>query len=400
GRYFQVQVTAVNAGGTNSAVSVATGAAAKGTQQILFGALPSKTYGDAPFPAGASSTKGLEISYSSSNPGVAIVVNGEIQILGAGTTTITASQFGNEAYEPATSVPQNFTVNPAPLTIAAQDKSKTYASPANPDPELTWTVSGWVNGETTNVLTPIVISRAAGENAGTYAITTTGGTSPNYTNSRVNGTFSIQKASPTISINPDPIPGKIFGDAPFQLTATHSAGLPVTWNSSVSSVATVSTNGLVTITGTGGSSITASHAGNSNYNAASISRNLNVSSAQPTINFSNIPAKTYGDNNFFLSASSSAGLALYYTSSATSVATVNFSNGLVAIRGAGTSIMTASNFSTANYQAASTNQTLTVNKALLIVTASNVSRVYGQTNPQLPFSVTGFVNGETTNVLT
>ncbi|NBS62386.1 MAG: hypothetical protein EBT26_10205 [Microbacteriaceae bacterium] len=66
GRYFQVQVTAVNAGGTNSAVSVATGAAAKGTQQILFGALPSKTYGDAPFPAGASSTKGLEISYSSS----------------------------------------------------------------------------------------------------------------------------------------------------------------------------------------------------------------------------------------------------------------------------------------------------------------------------------------------
>jgi hypothetical protein len=42
---------------------------------------------------------------------------------------------------------------------------------------------------------------------------------------------------------------------------------------------------------------------------------------------------------------------------------------------------------------------LTVNKALLTVTASNVTRAYGQTNPSLPFSVTGFVYGETTNVL-
>jgi hypothetical protein len=81
------------------------------------------------------------------------------------------------------------------------------------------------------------------------------------------------------------------------------------------------------------------------------------------------------------------------------VATVNFSNGLVTIRGTGTSVMTASNSASTNYQAASTNQTLTVNKALLMVTASNVIRSYGQTNPSLPFSVTGFVYGETTNVL-
>ena len=92
GRYLQAQVTAVNAGGANVAVSASTTPVSKGTQQILFGALPSKTYGDASFAAGASSTKGLAISYASSNPSVAIVVNGEIQILGAGTTTITASQ--------------------------------------------------------------------------------------------------------------------------------------------------------------------------------------------------------------------------------------------------------------------------------------------------------------------
>jgi hypothetical protein len=62
--------------------------------------------------------------------------------------------------------------------------------------------------------------------------------------------------------------------------------------------------------------------------------------------------------------------------------------------------MTASNSASTNYQAATNSQMLTVNKALLMVTASNVTRAYGQTNPSLPFSVTGFVNGETTNVLT
>jgi len=281
----------------------------------------------------------------------------------------------------------------------AEGKTKGYANPPNPDPVLTWTVSGLVNGETTDVLTPITISRAAGENAGTYAITTAGGISQNYTTSRTDGILTIQKASPTVSISPDPIPAKIFGDAQFQLTATHSAGLPVTWASSATNVSTVNSTGLVTITGVGTSTITASHPGNSNYNAASLSRNLTVSSAQPTITFNPIPVKTYGDTNFFLSATSSAGLPLVYRSASTSVATVNLSNGLVTIRGAGTSVMTASNAATADYKFASTNQTLTVNQSLLTVTASNVSRPYGQTNPPLVFSITGFVYGEGTNVL-
>ena len=399
GRYLQAQVTAVNAGGANVAVSASTTPVSKGTQQILFGALPSKTYGDASFAAGASSTKGLAISYASSNPSVAIVVNGEIQILGAGTTTITASQAGNDSYEAAVSVPQDLVVSPAPLTIAAQDKSKVFAEPSNPDPALTFTVSGLVNGETTDVITPITIGRVAGENAGTYAISTTGGTSTNYTSNRTSGTFTIAKASPTISISPDVIPTKTFEDLPFQLTATHSAGLPVTWSSSVTGVATVNTSGLVTITGTGSTVISASHAGNLNYNGVSISRNLTVSSTQPTIAFSSIPTKTYGETNFFLSATSSAGLPLFYRSASTNVATVNFSNGLVTIRGTGTSVMSASNYASTNYQAATNSQMLTVNKSLLMVTASNVTRAYGQTNPSLPFSVTGFVYGETTNVL-
>ncbi|NBS07437.1 MAG: hypothetical protein EBS69_08660, partial [Verrucomicrobia bacterium] len=194
-------------------------------------------------------------------------------------------------------MPQTLTVSPALLTIAAQDKSKVFAEPANPDPVLTWTVNGLVNGETTNVLTPITISRVAGENAGTYAITPAGGTSANYTNNRIGGIFTIAKASPTILISPDVIPTKTFGDAPFQLTATHSAGLAVIWSSSVTNVAMVAVNnsGQVAIKGVGSTIITASHPGDSNYNAASTDRTLTVNAAQPTITFTTIPTKTYGD---------------------------------------------------------------------------------------------------------
>ncbi|NBS07487.1 MAG: peptidase C10 family protein, partial [Verrucomicrobia bacterium] len=41
-----------------------------------------------------------------------------------------------------------------------------------------------------------------------------------------------------------------------------------------------------------------------------------------------------------------------------------------------------------------------VNRATLTVTASNATRSYGQTNPPLWFSISGFKNGEGTNVLT
>src|SRR5262249_4425052 len=52
-----------------------------------------------------------------------------------------------------------------------------------------------------------------------------------------------------------------------------------------------------------------------------------------------------------------------------------------------------------NYLLNFTNGTLTVNPAILTVTADNQSRTYGATNPLLTASYTGFVSGESTNVL-
>ena len=86
---------------------------AKGTQNIIFGALPIKYVGDAAFNLTASAGSGLTVTYASSNTNVATVLGSLVTIVGEGTTTITASQAGNSNWNAAMSVPQTLTVQSA-----------------------------------------------------------------------------------------------------------------------------------------------------------------------------------------------------------------------------------------------------------------------------------------------
>lgn len=81
------------------------------SQTINFSSLPSKIKTDADFDAGATSTSGLIVTYNSSNPLVATIVNGKIHIVGVGTAIITASQMGNTTYKSADYVSQILTVS-------------------------------------------------------------------------------------------------------------------------------------------------------------------------------------------------------------------------------------------------------------------------------------------------
>ncbi|WP_051692062.1 cadherin-like beta sandwich domain-containing protein, partial [Pedobacter borealis] len=112
---------------------------------ITFGALPTKTYGDADFSPGATSNNGPPpaINYASDNTAVATIVNGNIHIVGAGTANITASQAADNIHAAAANVSQLLTVTKAALTIAGNNQSKVYGT-ANPT--LTVTYTGFVNG--------------------------------------------------------------------------------------------------------------------------------------------------------------------------------------------------------------------------------------------------------------
>src|SRR5690606_31109373 len=109
------------------------------------------------------------------------------------------------------------------------------------------------------------------------------------------------------------------GDPNFTLAATASSGLAVSYTSSDPTVATVSSTGFVTIVGPGSAVITATQAGNSNYNAATaVAQTLVVTSpakTNQTITFGTIASKQVGDPNFTLTATASSGLSVTYTSS-------------------------------------------------------------------------------------
>lgn len=83
-------------------------------QTITFGALPAKQTTDLPFALTGTASSGQPVSYTSSDAAVATVSGNTVTILGAGTTTITASQAGNATYLAAGSVAQTLTVTAAP----------------------------------------------------------------------------------------------------------------------------------------------------------------------------------------------------------------------------------------------------------------------------------------------
>ena len=164
----------------------------KQNQVITFNQPATKTYGNAPFATGATSTNNtIPITYTSSNPAVATVSGSTITIAGAGTSTITASQAGNDGYFPATPVSRTLTVNKANLAIRVRDTVKTTGQP---NPVFTITYTGFVLGETVaNLTAPPVATTTAITNSApaNYPITLSGASSSNYNITYTNGKLTV-----------------------------------------------------------------------------------------------------------------------------------------------------------------------------------------------------------------
>ncbi|MFY0602101.1 MAG: ThuA domain-containing protein [Cyclobacteriaceae bacterium] len=79
-------------------------------QSIDFSPIANKTQGDTDFALPKFASSGLAIIYSSSDTDIAIINGNIVSVLGHGTTTITASQGGNNEYNAASQVVQNLTV--------------------------------------------------------------------------------------------------------------------------------------------------------------------------------------------------------------------------------------------------------------------------------------------------
>jgi hypothetical protein len=117
---------------------------------------------------------------------------------------------------------------------------------------------------------------SAAPNGGTanQSVTFTPTDNANYNTTTTNVSVTVNQANQTITFGA--LANKTTADAPFSLTATASSSLTVSYSSSNTAVATVA-GSTVTIVGAGQTTITASQAGDGNYNAAtSVDQTLTV----------------------------------------------------------------------------------------------------------------------------
>src|SRR6185369_2296651 len=187
---------------------------------------------------------------------------------------------------------------------------------------------------------------------------------------------------------------RVYGDVNPVFSATYNGfvngdSLSVLTGSPVLSTAATSTSPV----GTYPITVAAGNLAAAHYSFSLANGTLTVTKADQTITFGALPARTYGDALFTLGATAGSGLAVSYTSSNPSVATV--SGTTVTIVGAGTTTITANQSGDATYNPAlAVSQTLTVNKATITVQAVDVTRVYGVANPSFSVTYSGFVNGD------
>ena len=122
------------------------------------------------------------------------------------------------------------------------------------------------------------------------------------------------------------IPDQTVLSGSFSLDANASSGLPVSFESLHTNIATVDENGTVTIVGQGVASIRATQEGNASYNAApSVTKTLTVTKADQTITFGALSNGSLYAGTYSLAgkATASSGLAVSFSSSNSTIATIS-----------------------------------------------------------------------------
>jgi large repetitive protein len=303
-----VTTTATNASGVGSA-----------TLTAAIGTLGSANYTFATFTDGTLTITKAPLSvtadaktkaYGAANPALTATitgyVNGETSAVVSGTPALSTvanptSSVGGYAITAAigtlTSANYSFglvdgslTVTKAPLTVTADDKTRTSGAA---DPTFTATLTGFVNGETSAVVTGAATFSSTAtptSAAGTYPITPAIGTltAANYAfTTFANGTLTVSQTSQTLTFGA--LANKTYGDAAFSVSATTSSGLTPSY-SIVSGPATLS-GSTVTITGAGTVVVRASQAGDGSFLAATpVDQSFTVAKRTPAIDLGGLSA--------------------------------------------------------------------------------------------------------------
>ncbi len=348
--------------------------------------------------------------YGSNNPALTISYSGfkngedesELDDLATAATTATIlSNVGTYAITTSGGSDNNYnyiytdgtlTVDKALLTATAQSTTREYGE-ANPT--FTFNYSGFKNGDTVTGIdtkaTGTTIATAT-SNVGNYAITGSGAVDNNYAFTYVAGTLGVTKATVSATANNQ---SRLYGDANPALGVSYSGFKNGETQSVFTTQATAST-AADALSNVNTYAITASGAAATNYNFVYNNGTLTVNKATLTVTAGN-GLRLYGDTNPALGVSYSGFKNGQTDSVLTTQATAT--SAADATSDVGSYATVASGAAANNYDFNYVNGTFTVDKASLIATAQNASRVYGEANPALSFVYTGFKNGQTDTVI-
>lgn len=338
-----------------------------------------------PVPGATVTLSGTGLSFTpataSTNSSGQVLVT--VSYTNAGSYTASASVSG-------VSTPATFslTVNKAVLTVTASNASRVYGA-ANPT--FTYTITGFVSGETQSVVSgspSLTTTATTSSPVGTYTITATQGTlaATNYSFTFLNGTLTITAAPLTIKANDA---SRIYGAANPTFTGTVTGAVnddtfTLSFSTTATAASPVGTYPIVpSVTG----------ANLANYIVTASNGTLTITPATLTIKANDV-SRTYGAANPTLSGTIVGAVnGDTFTESFSTTGTSASPAGTYAI------VPSVSGANLANYTVTAINGTLTVNRAVLTVTANSATRFYGAANPAFTYSITGFVNGDTQAVV-
>lgn len=196
-------------------------------QTINFTPIPALIYGIGPVTLQATSSSTLPVSFAVTGP--ARLTGNVLNVTGAGTVNVTATQSGGGSYSAAPPVSQSITVAPAVLTVVGNNATRVNNAP---NPLFTYTVTGFVNGDSASVLGGSAVGTTTatpGSPVGTYPIQFAQGslTSVNYSfTSAQPSTLTITSGGPAPDFSISATP-QVLTMAPGQLRQTTLTLTPI-----------------------------------------------------------------------------------------------------------------------------------------------------------------------------
>ncbi len=330
------------------------------------------------------------LSYSIvDDTGAATVDNtGLITAVSAGMVTLTVSSSGDANYNP-TSVSQLITIGRAtpvitidsPNTLNVDDviTGDAFTSATlNRGGSFSWILVGGSGSATIDQDT----SELTGISVGTVTLTSVTTGDADYYPASTDQLITITKATPTLTFTSD---NNVNVDGTLATSLTTSATLgrggSVTYAiSGGSGSATVDMNtGVVTGIGTGTVTLIASSTGDTNYYEASLSQEIDINMATPTLTIISL-ASLVVDQSLTATVTTTAtqgrgGVLSYSIVGGSGSATVDNNTGLITCISIGTVTLTTTSSGDTDYYSASTSQLITIGKATPTLTITSVNNL-------------------------